>query len=203
MVRASGDSIGTGSNMVLPGKYHLYIEEAEAELAKSGNYYFKCKLQVRAGTVDGMAGKEMKFQGFAGDKMFAIASACGLTDAITGQPYTRERLDKMRADKKAGNQVEDCDFDPDELIGRHFCAEVVHKKGEEWPQVGFGVWSVFDPEAAEIPKDAELMAALGVDVTQSQGGNGHAAHGNGGATATATKPATTTAKPASKFASDD
>jgi len=187
MVRASGDSIGTGSKQVAAGKYHLFIDEAEAKLStKSGNYYFNCKLRVLAGTVDGQVGKEMQYQGFAGDKMFAIAAAVGLIDEITGTPYTRADLDKMRADKKAGAQVRDCDFNEKELVGRHFCAVVVHKKGEEWPEVGFDVWSVLDPESAEIPKDADYMAELGV-VEQPQ----------------ATKPATTTAKPASKFASDD
>lgn len=141
----------------------MFIEEATAELStKSGNYYFKCKLRVLAGTVEGQIGKEMQFQGFPGDKMFAIAAAVGLIDAITGTPYTRKDLDKMRTDKKAGHQVRDCDFDEKELVGRHFCAPVVHKKGEEWPEVGFDIWSVFDPEAADIPKDAELMSQLGV-----------------------------------------
>lgn len=194
MVRASGDSIGEGSKKVEPGYAHLVIDECEAKQAKSGNYYFACTLTILAHSVPGQEGKVMKFQNFGGGKWFSLAAAIGLTDAITGKPFTRARLDEMRKSKAAKQAVPDCDFEPSEAVGRHFMAEIIipkdeNKQPKEYAEVGFDVFSVVDPEAHTWPKDAAAMAQIGLNVDGTPLGSVAPASQQPAATATTARPA--------------
>lgn len=213
MVRISGEAAGEGSKKVVPGWFHLLIEEIETKVAQqTGNPYPEARLTVLAGTVEGQEGKEMKYQKFPGGKFFSLAAAIGLTDAITGQPFTPAELHKVRAAIKAKQAVQEYDFEPAEGVGRQFVAQVVMPKDKPdgFPEVGFEIYSVADPEVVHVPKDLQALAMMGVTVGEGGKivpiGNGHSAPAP--ATAPAAQPATRSTAPqaqakTSRFAAID
>ena len=173
MVRASGESIGTGGGRLAAGKCHLLVTKAEEHTAKSGNTGIRLELEVLGHVVEGQEQKTMKYQDLYGGRMFDFAAAVGLTDHITGEVFTPTKLAAMRAmqkeneaakkaNKNPPHVIPDADFDPGEAENRTFCGEIkypkpTNEKPDPWPELGFWMVSPYDPEAKDVPKDARYV----------------------------------------------
>lgn len=162
MVRASSSNVGTGSSgkVAVGGTYHFIVNSGAEHTAKSGNVGIRLEVEVLGGTIEGQVGKKMKNQDFwpQGQTFYDLAAALGLTDHVSGEVFTPEKLAQARADKKANKGVEvEYDFDPAEAEGRQFFANVVpeldeNKKPKEdgWPRIGFEIFSIADERASKI-----------------------------------------------------
>ena len=188
MVRASGESIGTGGGGRLEnGTYHLLITHAEeCKSTTSASVGIMVELEVLAGTVHGMAGKTLKYQRFWNGRMFNLAAAAGLVDHITGEIFTPTKLaafEKMQKEneeaKEAGkpmpHAIPDGDFDPAEAIGRTVIGEVkrpaaTKEKPDPFAEVNpFTLKSPFDPSVKDVPKDAQYLGEVGAAASAPSG----------------------------------
>lgn len=165
MVRSSGESVGTGGGLLKPGRYMFQVEACNAHTAKSGNEGFHYEATAISGTeeVPGGNGKTLRYCYASGEGLRVFAAALWLTDKVSGEIYTPEKLKQDREDRAAGKTVADCDFDEAEAEGRFFCANVVldkPKDGVQYPKIGFEIMSPLDPAAKDIPKDPDVMAEL-------------------------------------------
>lgn len=178
MVRASMSSESDGSNRVEPGLYHGVINACEVcsyeeektdrktkAVTKVTHYGIQLEVEILAGSVPDQVGKVMQFQNFYHKRLFKIAAAINLTDRVSGQPFTRQKLDKMEADIAAGVAVADTDFDETEASGRQFRFNVEMGKpkksgkyiGQSFPQIGDRILGVLDPEGNDIPVDQAMV----------------------------------------------
>lgn len=168
-----------GFSTCKPGTYHLVVLEADDSFGKFDAITIEC--EVLAGTVPGQEGKKLtgffnngkpsdKDGGkFARKRQARIAMVLGLlTPAALGQKVT---VDFALA------------------AGRQFVATVKERDGKEGKKFaeieGLNFWSVTDPATADVPKDANALAMIGVVA----GGLGAVGAGGGGV-ATAVQQAT-------------
>ena len=184
MVRASSQGIGDGSSgKVALGKYHMIVNEAKADVYNGEEVGFDLTVEILGGTVADQENKVMKFQTFRADwdSFWDLVAALGLTDKVSGEAFTMARLQAHREAKKAGKAVDfDCDFDPEECVGRQFFADVVTEKKKDgtvkaFPRIGREIYSVTDDRAKDIPRNQDMIdELLGITAGSRESGGGSA-----------------------------
>lgn len=165
MVRASGESVGTGGGLLKPGQYMFEVIECDEHVSKNGEgFVVVCTAVSGTGDIPSGQGATLRFQYMFGAKLWDFAAAVNLTDTNGGQVMTPESLEARREAQKQKQPVPDANFEPDEAKGRFFCADVVldkpNDKGQQYPKIGFGVWHPLSKAAEGIPKDPVAMAML-------------------------------------------
>ena len=176
-MRGSSEEVVGGGKQVELGSYQFIVdtcEEKEITAKRDGVDVqiplWSLQVTVLAGTVPGQEQKEMRYQDLFIKKVALLAAATGLTDKVTGQPFSKARLEEIEAANKAGEKIE-FEFDPEEVLGRTFYADVVMGKpktggksiGKSFPELGWKIVSVLDESVAsdaEFPKDPIIMAQL-------------------------------------------
>lgn len=144
-----------------PGIYHLAVSTVDsAPVSKNGDAIdgIKVGFQVLAGTVAGMEGREFQVVFFypnpAGKDGGKFA-----TKRLTILGLATEVIDRSQL----GQAV---DPNWDDMLARHFVAEVEHRKSQTdesktFPDLkGLHIWHVNHPDAASYPKDAETLEMM-------------------------------------------
>jgi len=171
-----------GGGMVEAGQYHWMIEEAVVE-----GQSLKVVTSVLAGTNNAMVGRKhtefFKLSGKGAKRLRCILVGRG-----------------VMTDEQWNASEGELDFDEQLLRGLQFCARIKYEpyqgskeenKGRDFPQMNFDIWGVFDPRAANVPKDADCIAMLKPPASVA---------GQPQSASPAAKPAATaTEKPQSKF----
>lgn len=165
MVRMSAEGTNPDGGRLLPGKYHVAVKDAGVE--PDGRV--KIELQVLAGTVPAMVTKTQTeyfaLTPKAMNRAFKVAWALG---------YLTKDQWRQASESKA-----EVDLPIEASHGRQMIVAVTLRpyngddpkhKGKEFPNIGFDMWPVLDPDVADVPKSAEGLAMMGIVLQPAPGG---------------------------------
>lgn len=171
-LKASAPSSGSG---LLPvGNYHGIIDSYEVDSftddkTKEEHFGLKCEVSILGAEDEHCVGKVLHYQSFYFDRLYSLAAAIGLTNLKTGIPFDHTQHEQLREAAKAKQSLPEYEFDETEATGRQFCFNVVMGKpkksgknaGESFPEIGKIILSPSHPDAANFPRDMQMLGGEG------------------------------------------
>lgn len=151
----SEDDFGGAFDPPIPGRYHVVIEEVDESCEKYDAVIVD--FTVKAGNKPDQEGKQLR-------EFFSI------------KEKARDRLSRLAMCIGLLQPGEEKDVNFTEGVGRHLVIEVeagtYEKDGETKNKVSIsyaGMWSIGNKKVADVPKDAQALAASGQVKPKSSG----------------------------------